>query len=44
MLGWIIEPVARRLGRKSVEGALAEFRQALVKAPLTTNRPNRECG
>ena len=44
MLGWIIEPIARRLGRKSVEGALAEFRQALVKAPLTNNPPSRQCG
>lgn len=30
MLGWIIEPVARRLGRKSVEGSLREFRGALT--------------
>jgi hypothetical protein len=38
MLGWIIEPIARRLGRKSVEGSLAEFRLALMKEPVT-DRP-----
>jgi hypothetical protein len=30
MLGWIIEPIARRLGRKSVEGSIREFRDALI--------------
>jgi hypothetical protein len=30
MLGWMIEPIARRLGRKSVEGSLTEFRDALL--------------
>ena len=30
MLGWIIEPIARRLGRKSVEGSIKEFRDALI--------------
>ena len=30
MLGWIIEPIARRLGRKSVEGSLTEFRRGLM--------------
>jgi hypothetical protein len=29
MLGWIIEPIARRLGRKSVEESLQEFRAAV---------------
>ncbi len=29
MLGWIIEPVARRLGRKSVELSLQEFHRAV---------------
>lgn len=29
MLGWIIEPIARRLGRKSVEESLLEFATAL---------------
>ena len=38
MLGWIIEPIARRLGRKSVEGSLAEFRVALMTGPVT-DRP-----
>jgi hypothetical protein len=32
MLGWVIEPIARRLGRKSVETFLREFRDALRKA------------
>ncbi|MBM3778410.1 MAG: hypothetical protein FJW23_09260 [Acidimicrobiia bacterium] len=30
LLGWIIEPIARRLGRKSVEGSLRELREALA--------------
>ena len=30
--GWIIEPVARRLGRKSVEGSLDEFSTAIRRA------------
>lgn len=29
MLGWIIEPIARRLGRKSVEASLKEFTDAV---------------
>lgn len=29
MLGWLIEPIARRLGRKSVEVSLQEFRIAI---------------
>jgi hypothetical protein len=29
LLGWIIEPIARRLGRKSVEVSLREFRTAV---------------
>jgi hypothetical protein len=29
MLGWIIEPIARRLGRRSVELSLQEFRNAV---------------
>lgn len=31
-LGWIIEPVARRLGRKSVEGSLDEFAAAVRRS------------
>ena len=27
--GWIIEPIARRLGRKSVESTLSEFATAV---------------
>jgi hypothetical protein len=33
MLGWLIEPIARRLGRKSVETSLREFRDAVDKTP-----------
>jgi hypothetical protein len=31
-LGWIIEPIARRLGRKSVEGSLDEFAVAIRRS------------
>jgi hypothetical protein len=31
MLGWIIEPIARRVGRRSVETSLREFHAAVVK-------------
>jgi len=30
--GWIIEPIARRLGRKSVEGSLSEFASAIRRS------------
>jgi hypothetical protein len=30
--GWIIEPIARRLGRKSVEGSLTEFLTAIRRS------------
>jgi len=33
MLSWILEPIARRLGRKSVETSLLEFRTAVLKEP-----------
>jgi hypothetical protein len=29
LLGWVIEPIARRVGRRSVEGSVEEFRQAV---------------
>ncbi|MGE3844709.1 MAG: hypothetical protein AB7I50_24355 [Vicinamibacterales bacterium] len=32
LLGWMIEPIARRLGRKSVEASLHEFRDAVLAA------------
>jgi hypothetical protein len=32
LLGWLIEPIARRLGRKSVEGSLREFERATTRA------------
>lgn len=31
-LGWLIEPIARRLGRKSVEGSLDEFASAIRRS------------
>ena len=31
MLGWIIEPIARRLGRSSAEDSLAQLRRALTE-------------
>jgi hypothetical protein len=31
-LGWLIEPIARRLGRKSVEGSLNEFLTAIRRS------------
>ena len=31
-LGWLIEPIARRLGRKSVEGSLGEFAAAVRRS------------
>ena len=31
LLGWMIEPIARRLGRKSVEGSLQDVRDALLE-------------
>jgi hypothetical protein len=37
MLGWMIEPIARRLGRTSVEGSLREFREAVLKRHQTTS-------
>ena len=30
--GWIIEPIARRIGRKSVEGSLTEFLAAIRRS------------
>lgn len=43
LLGWIIEPIARRVGRSSVEDSLLEFREAVLAAhdagkPAITNR------
>jgi hypothetical protein len=36
MLGWLIEPIARRLGRSSAERTLREFRAAVLPGPPTT--------
>ena len=40
LLAWAIEPVARHLGRNSVEGALAALREAVV-ARVTAGVPGR---
>lgn len=34
LLGWIVEPIARRVGRSSVERTLAEFRAAVLAKVL----------
>lgn len=36
MMGWMIEPIARRIGRRSVERSVEEFRQAVLKRYATT--------
>lgn len=36
LLAWAIEPVARRLGRNSVEGSLAALREAVVARSIAT--------
>lgn len=42
MLGWLIKPIAHRLGRSSVEDSLLEFREAVLTAhrarPTITNK------
>jgi hypothetical protein len=38
MFAWIIEPIASRLGRKSVERTLLEFSRA-VRREATSPRP-----
>ena len=54
MLGWIIEPIARRIGKGSIEDSLVEFRSAVLayharppdessSSPATTN-PHAPCG
>ena len=37
------EPIARRLGGKSVEGSLAELRLALMTELMTVDRPGPRC-
>jgi hypothetical protein len=40
MLGWIIEPIARRIGRRSVETSLREFEAGVRKSvKLGADRP-----
>ena len=43
LLGWIIEPVARRIGRGSVEESLSAFRTAVISSARQANekRPDR---
>jgi hypothetical protein len=36
LLGWVLEPIARRLGRKSVETSLEEFRTAVFASNRRT--------
>jgi hypothetical protein len=36
MLGWMIEPIARRVGRRSVETSMQEFRTAVLKRYTST--------
>ncbi len=49
MLGWLIEPIARRLGRRSLEATLPEF-AASVRAPVANSatqsaaNPSKNCG
>ncbi len=31
LLGWLIEPIARRVGRRSVERSVQEFRRAVLR-------------
>ncbi|MGB7218169.1 MAG: hypothetical protein WBD07_05125 [Vicinamibacterales bacterium] len=38
MLGWIIEPIVRRIGRSSVEDSLVEFREAVLAAHRARQR------
>ena len=42
MLGWIIEPIARRVGRRSVETSLREFEAAVRKAAKPATERIRE--
>ena len=37
LLGWVLEPIAKRLGRKSVEASLEEFRTAILASNRRTN-------
>ena len=41
--GWFIEPIARRLGRKSVEGSLNEF-VAAIRRSASLPAPKAACG
>lgn len=38
MLGWVIEPIARRIGRRSVESSVLEFRAAVLQRTRTGRR------
>ena len=41
--GWIIEPIARRLGRKSVEGSLNEFASAIRRSAESSAAAGSTC-
>lgn len=41
LLGWIIEPVARRLGRESASGSLNQLRVAVTTSPPRSERDKR---
>ena len=41
LLGWIIEPVARRLGRDSASGSLNQLRAAVTTPPARSERDKR---
>jgi hypothetical protein len=45
LLGWMIEPIARRLGRKSVQTSLEEFRAAVrtMSAATPAQVPSQGC-
>jgi hypothetical protein len=42
MLGWVIEPIARRLGRRSVERTLAEFAAAVRDGVAVESAPSTD--
>ena len=41
LLGWVIEPIARRLGRGSAEDSLKQLREAVVRAVSRPHEPSK---
>jgi hypothetical protein len=39
LLGWVIEPIARRIGRRSVAGSVDQFRKAMQMRTLEPSNP-----